>query len=209
MGADWPNIRPHTPSARRPTPRACYREFPRMLGVGNSAMVLSCVAICVLRGLCATQDKAGFPRMSLLGDSVNRDNGAALSGDCPGIYERRGKDSNLRGLTPTPQLGHLRKLARTGAEHFLESAHGLPYGFAAPGSSSPPETFLPALTAPLPTAVPLPSSALARVSDAHNRRRWHAGRQHWARLRPDRTQASSTPYLLAPGSSPALRPRRD
>ena len=63
---------------------------------------------------------------------------------------RRGKDSNLRGLTPTPQLGHLRKLARTGAKHFyLESAHGLPYGFAAPGSSSPPETFLPALTASL------------------------------------------------------------
>ena len=27
-----------------------------------------------------------------------------------GIYERRGKDSNLRGLTPTPQLGHLRAL---------------------------------------------------------------------------------------------------
>src|SRR5215213_7886752 len=124
--------------------------------------------------------------MSLLGNSVNRGNGAALSGDCPGIYERRGKDSNLRGLTPTPQLGHLRKLARTGAEHFL-----------------------PALPDPLPTAVPLPSSALARVSDARNRRRWPAGRQHWARLRPDRTQASSTPSLLAPGSSPALRPRRD
>src|SRR5829696_6559412 len=52
---------------------------------------------------------ARFPRMSLLGNSVNRGNGAALSGDCPGIYERRGKDSNLRGLTPTPQLGHLRK----------------------------------------------------------------------------------------------------
>src|SRR5215204_7143113 len=50
---------------------------------------------------------------------------------------------------------------------------------------------------------------LARVSDAHNRRRWLAGRQHWARLRPDRTQASSTPSLLAPGSSPALRPRCD
>ena len=26
------------------------------------------------------------------------------------IYERRGKGSNLRGLTPTPQLGHLRAL---------------------------------------------------------------------------------------------------
>src|SRR5215207_10974954 len=144
--------------------------------------------------------EARFPRRTLLGNRVNRGNGAALSGDCPRIYERRGKDSNLRGLTPTPQLGHLRKLARTGAKHFyLESAHGLPYGFAAPGSSSsPPETFLPALTAPLPTAVPRPSSALARLSDARNRRRWPAGRQHWARLRPDRTQASSTPYLLAP-----------
>src|SRR5215212_10652616 len=90
-----------------------------------------------------------YPRRTLLGSLVNRGNGAALSGDCPGIYERRGKDSNLRGLTPTPQLGHLRKLSRTGAEHFLESEHGLPYGFAAPGSSSAPETFLPALTASL------------------------------------------------------------
>src|SRR5215212_10630386 len=50
-----------------------------------------------------------YPRRTLLGSLVNRGNGAALSGDCPGIYERRGKDSNLRGLTPTPQLGHLRK----------------------------------------------------------------------------------------------------
>src|SRR5215216_3296091 len=38
--------------------------------------------------------------MSLLGSSLNRGNGAALSGDCLGIYERRGKDSNLRGLSP-------------------------------------------------------------------------------------------------------------
>src|SRR5215216_7351395 len=51
----------------------------------------------------------GFTSRTPLGSSVNRGNGAALSGDCPGIYERRGKDSNLRGLTPTLQLGHLRK----------------------------------------------------------------------------------------------------
>ena len=49
-----------------------------MPGVGNSAMVLSCVAICVLRGLCATQDKAGFPRMSLLGSSEIRAMGSLL-----------------------------------------------------------------------------------------------------------------------------------
>src|SRR5215212_3207124 len=35
MRADWPNIRPHTPSARGPTPRDCYREFPRMSLLGN------------------------------------------------------------------------------------------------------------------------------------------------------------------------------
>src|SRR5215207_7140134 len=40
------------------------------------------------------------PRRTSLGSSVNRGNGAALSWNCPGIYERRGKDSNLRGLSP-------------------------------------------------------------------------------------------------------------
>src|SRR5215211_6716133 len=41
-----------------------------------------------------------FPRMSPLGSSLIRGNGAALSGNWPGIHERRGKDSNLRGLSP-------------------------------------------------------------------------------------------------------------
>src|SRR5215212_12259920 len=137
--------------------------------------------------------------MSLLGNSVNRGNGAALSGDCPGIYERRGKDSNLRGLTPTPQLGHLRKLARTGAEHFLESTHGLPYGFAAPGSSSsPPETFPHALTTPFHTAVPLPARSLSRVSHGRSTRRWRAVDRQRGRRGPDRTQARSTPSPAAP-----------
>src|SRR5215212_11599579 len=36
----------------------------------------------------------------MLGSSLNRGNGATLSGDCTWIYERRGKDSNLRGLSP-------------------------------------------------------------------------------------------------------------
>ena len=54
--------------------------------------------------------QAGLRRRPPLGTSLKRGNGAALSWDCPGIYQRRGKDSNLRGLTPTLQLGHLRKL---------------------------------------------------------------------------------------------------
>src|SRR5215203_2319941 len=33
--------------------------------------------------------EARFPRRTLLGNRVNRGNGAALSRDCPGIYERR------------------------------------------------------------------------------------------------------------------------
>ena len=43
-----------------------------------------------------------LPRITVVGSLVNRGNGTALSGDCPGIFERRGKDSNLRGLTPHP-----------------------------------------------------------------------------------------------------------
>jgi len=62
---------------------------------GLTAQALSCLRV----------SEKGSSRQS-----VNRGNGAALSGDGPGIYERRGKDSNLRGLTPTPQLGHLQKL---------------------------------------------------------------------------------------------------
>jgi hypothetical protein len=50
-----------------------------------------------------------LPRIEALGRWVNRGNGGRLY---PGIYERRGKDSNLRGLTPTPHLGHLRALLR-------------------------------------------------------------------------------------------------
>jgi hypothetical protein len=50
----------------------------------------------------------GVGRRPLLGKRVNRGNGRLY----PGIYERRGKGSNLRGLTPTPQLGHLRALLR-------------------------------------------------------------------------------------------------
>jgi hypothetical protein len=55
----------------------------------------------------------GFTSRTPLGSSVNRGNRAALSWNCPGIYERRGKESNLRRLTPTLHLGRLRK----GPEH--------------------------------------------------------------------------------------------
>jgi hypothetical protein len=36
MGADEPYVRSHTPSERGVGVRACYREFPRMLALGNS-----------------------------------------------------------------------------------------------------------------------------------------------------------------------------
>ena len=49
--------------------------------------------------------------MSLLGNSVNRGNGQLY----PGIYKRRGKDSNLRGLNPIahPPARPPPKLAKT------------------------------------------------------------------------------------------------
>src|SRR5215208_4782319 len=55
------------------------------------------------RSIRATNPKEGchpllaVSEKTLLGSSVNRGNGAASSRDCPRIYERRGKYSNLRG----------------------------------------------------------------------------------------------------------------
>src|SRR5215203_736235 len=57
--------------------------------------------------------EARFPGISLLGSSVYKGNGTALSGDCPRIYERRGKDSNLRG--PQRVFGRVCGSARLGA----------------------------------------------------------------------------------------------
>src|SRR5829696_1824837 len=42
--------------------------------------------------------------------------GSFIRRSCPWIYERRGKDSNLRGLTSTLQLGHLQALLRLSGE---------------------------------------------------------------------------------------------
>jgi hypothetical protein len=59
-------------------------RFPRMRGVGNSAVVLSCVACRPRSTHVSTQDKASFrearlsetglPRRTLLGNTVNKGN---------------------------------------------------------------------------------------------------------------------------------------